>query len=133
MTTSPGHTVSRARASPWFSAVKYCPTGSAWPAARVCLRASSTALAKSGNHGIPTPESQAGRTVFSNGSAALGLVSTVLIPAAGAKKAPPAREPGRPGPGSGHGRVGARLPAGDFGQVDRAGGHDREVEGDQGV
>src|SRR5580692_9906664 len=54
MTTSPGHTLSRARGSPLFSAVKYCPTGSAWPEARVCLRASSTALAKSGNHGIPT-------------------------------------------------------------------------------
>src|SRR3984885_4433054 len=54
MTTSPGHTVSRARVSPLFSAVKYCPTGSAWPEARFCLRASSTALAKSGNHGIPT-------------------------------------------------------------------------------
>jgi hypothetical protein len=30
------------------------PTGSARPAARVCLRTSSTALAKSGNHGIAT-------------------------------------------------------------------------------
>ncbi|UIJ57060.1 hypothetical protein LWP59_23185 [Amycolatopsis acidiphila] len=53
-TTSPGHAASSARAFPLSSAAKYCPTGSARPAARVCLRTSSTALAKSGNHGIST-------------------------------------------------------------------------------
>ena len=41
--------------SPLFSAMKYCATGSALPAAWVCLRASSTALVNSGNHGIATP------------------------------------------------------------------------------
>src|SRR6202034_4172139 len=34
------------------SALKYSAIGSARPAARVCLRASSTAPTKSGNHGI---------------------------------------------------------------------------------
>jgi len=34
---------------------EYCPAGSARPTVRVCLRASSTASAKSGNHGISTP------------------------------------------------------------------------------
>ena len=51
-TTSPGQAVSRSRASALFSAVTYCPTGSARPAARVCSRVSSTALVNSGNHGI---------------------------------------------------------------------------------
>ena len=41
--------------SPWFSALSYCPTGSARPVARICRRASSMALANSGNHGIATP------------------------------------------------------------------------------
>jgi hypothetical protein len=76
--------------SPWFSAVKYCPTGSAWAEARVCLRASSTALAKSGNHGIPTPEFQAGRAIFSNGFTVPGPSGTVLIPGAGQRKHPAA-------------------------------------------
>src|SRR4051795_2886451 len=39
-------------ASPRFSASKYCAAGSARPASRVCLRANSTALTNSGNHGI---------------------------------------------------------------------------------
>src|ERR1700691_359631 len=38
--------------SPVFSSVKYWATGSAAAAARVCWRDSSTALAKSGNHGM---------------------------------------------------------------------------------
>ena len=51
-TTVPGHTVSSDRASPACNAATYWVTASAWPAARVCRRASSTALAKSGNQGI---------------------------------------------------------------------------------
>src|SRR3984957_6247439 len=63
MTISPGHVVSKARALPSFSAARYWPTGSAWPAARVWLRASSAALANSGNHGIAQPRSVAGGRV----------------------------------------------------------------------
>src|SRR5215469_1683366 len=55
ITTSPGHTLSRAAESPWFRALKNCAIGSAWPAARDWLRASSTAPAKSGNQGICHP------------------------------------------------------------------------------
>src|SRR3984957_14097040 len=63
MTTSPGHVVSRSRALPSFSAARYWPTGSAWPAPRVWLRASSAALANSGNHGLAQPRSVAGGRV----------------------------------------------------------------------
>src|SRR5580693_3067667 len=55
MTTWPGQTSSRERVSEWLSALRYWPTGSAWPAARRCRRASSAAPAKSGNHGISAP------------------------------------------------------------------------------
>src|SRR5215467_8986313 len=40
----------------------YWPTGSACPAARVCFRASSAALTKSGNHGISTPHARRAET-----------------------------------------------------------------------
>src|ERR1700742_3325459 len=54
MVTSPGQASSSSRASPSLRAARYCPTGSAWPAARTWLRASSAALTKSGNHGTAT-------------------------------------------------------------------------------
>src|SRR4051794_12772768 len=54
-TTSPGQTVSRSPTSPWSRALRYWCTGSAWPLSRVCRRTNSTALTKSGNHGIRSP------------------------------------------------------------------------------
>src|SRR5258708_30976650 len=84
MTTSPGHTVSRARGSPWFSAAKYSPTGSDWPEARFCLRASSTALAKSGNHGILTSRP--------GGTFSLTVLPPSVLPAPYSSRAPGQRK-----------------------------------------